>query len=87
MNNKLAQSLHPLERKLLLEFKLVNATEISVDDLMNKPFSKALDELKIRLLRKALKEARYNQRRAARKLGLTYHQFRGVYRKYRGKMK
>ncbi|MHA2233208.1 MAG: hypothetical protein ACXAB4_12050, partial [Candidatus Hodarchaeales archaeon] len=34
MNNQLAQSLHPLERKLLLEFKLVNATEMSVDDLM-----------------------------------------------------
>ncbi|MHA2495271.1 MAG: hypothetical protein ACXAEI_07275, partial [Candidatus Hodarchaeales archaeon] len=34
MNNQLAQSLHPLERKLLLEFKRANATEISVDDLI-----------------------------------------------------
>lgn len=34
MNKQLVLSLHPLERKLLLEFKLVNATEMSVDDLM-----------------------------------------------------
>jgi phenylalanyl-tRNA synthetase alpha chain len=34
VNNQLAQSLHPLERKLLLEFKRANATEISVDDLI-----------------------------------------------------
>jgi hypothetical protein len=33
-------------------------------------------------LRKALKEARYNERAAVKNLGLTYHQFRGIYRKY-----
>lgn len=34
MNNQLVQSLHPLERKLLLEYKRASATKMSVDDLM-----------------------------------------------------
>jgi len=38
--------------------------------------------LEIRLLRDALKKARHNQRKAANILGLTYHQFRGLYRKH-----
>jgi len=43
----------------------------------------AIWELKVRLLEKALAQTRYNQTEAARRLGLTYHQFRGLYRKYR----
>lgn len=43
----------------------------------------AVRELKVHLLTDALREARYNQRKAARILGLTYHQFRGLYRKFR----
>jgi psp operon transcriptional activator len=39
-------------------------------------------ELQIRFLNRALTEARFNQKQAARILGLTYHQFRGLYRKY-----
>jgi psp operon transcriptional activator len=35
------------------------------------------------LLDNALRRARYNQRAAAKLLGLTYHQFRGLYRKRR----
>src|SRR5690606_29322954 len=35
------------------------------------------------LLRRALDEAKFNQRKAAASLGLTYHRFRGLYRKYR----
>jgi psp operon transcriptional activator len=31
----------------------------------------------------ALQKAKYNQRKAARILGLTYHQFRGLYRQYK----
>ena len=51
-------------------------------EFTNKPLNDAVRELKVHLLKKALKEARYNQRKAARILGLTYHQFRGLYRKY-----
>lgn len=47
-----------------------------------KPFTQAVQELEIALLRKALSRAKYNQRRAAESLGLTYHQFRGLCRKY-----
>lgn len=36
----------------------------------------------IRLLKGALEAARFNQKRAAELLGLTYHQFRGQLRKY-----
>jgi psp operon transcriptional activator len=30
----------------------------------------------------ALRESKYNQRKAAERLGMTYHQFRGLYRQY-----
>lgn len=43
----------------------------------------ALAELERRSLLQALNQARFNQRRAARHLGLSYHQFRGLYRKHR----
>ncbi|MBW2608195.1 MAG: phage shock protein operon transcriptional activator [Deltaproteobacteria bacterium] len=54
----------------------------SINHLMDKPYKEAIRELEIRLLRKAFKESKYNQKRAAKILGLTYHQFRGLYRKY-----
>jgi psp operon transcriptional activator len=47
-----------------------------------KPFRAAVEEFELRLLSEALEEARYNQRKAAGILGLTYHQFRGMLRKY-----
>jgi psp operon transcriptional activator len=46
------------------------------------PFKGAVEEFEVRLLSEALEEARYNQRKAARILGLTYHQLRGMLRKY-----
>lgn len=46
------------------------------------PFQEAVEAHEIQLLRAALREARFNQRLAAKRLGLTYHQFRGLYRKY-----
>src|SRR5262245_13320666 len=49
---------------------------------LDKPFMEAIQELEIQLLRQALREARYNQRKAAQLLGLTYHQFRALYRRY-----
>ena len=54
----------------------------SLDDLMGKPLGEAVRELQIRFLKSALKEARFNQKTAARILGLTYHQLRGLYRKF-----
>ncbi|MFC1579714.1 phage shock protein operon transcriptional activator [Thermodesulfobacteriota bacterium] len=46
------------------------------------PLKKAVRELELRLLKEALEEARHHQRKAATILGLSYHQFRGLYRKY-----
>jgi len=53
---------------------------------LDKPFADTLREVEIHLLRQALRQARYNQRKAARLLGLTYHQFRGLFRKYKDKV-
>jgi psp operon transcriptional activator len=46
----------------------------------------AVEHLEVRLLQEALEESRYSQRKAAAMLGLTYHQFRGMLRKYRGRL-
>jgi psp operon transcriptional activator len=45
-------------------------------------FTEAVAAYELELLRRALVRAGGNQRRAAAALGLTYHQFRGLYRKY-----
>jgi len=58
-------------------------TEPSWGDLGDMPLREALSTLEIRRLRRALEQARHNQKRAARLLGLTYHQLRGLYRKHR----
>ncbi len=50
---------------------------------LKKPFETALEEFKISLLKDALQEAQYNQKKTAAIMGLTYHQFRGLYRRYR----
>ena len=42
----------------------------------------AVARVEIDMLRRALAECRHHQRRAATRLGLTYHQFRGLYRKH-----
>jgi psp operon transcriptional activator len=54
----------------------------TLKEFTKKPLNDAVRDLKVQLLRNALREARYNQRKAARILGLTYHQFRGLYRKH-----
>jgi psp operon transcriptional activator len=46
-------------------------------------FQKAVGEFEAQLIRAALAEARFNQRKAAQKLSLTYHQFRGLLKKYK----
>ncbi len=49
-----------------------------------KPLLKqAVEAFEVRLMQEALEESRYNQRKAAAMLGLTYHQFRGMLRKYK----
>jgi psp operon transcriptional activator len=55
---------------------------LSLEELLNRPIKEAIRELQIILLRKGLKETRFNQRKAAQRLGLTYDQFRGLYRKH-----
>ncbi len=50
---------------------------------ITRPLPDAVRELEIGLLRRALAQAKHNQKEAAGLLGLTYHQFRGLYRKYR----
>ena len=64
------------------EDRLPAPTAKSEDVSLQRPLAEAVDALKIMLLKKALKKARYNQRAAAGILGLSYHQFRGLYRKY-----
>jgi len=50
-------------------------------DLPAAPMKKAVLDLKLRMLKSALERSRYNQRKAAALLGLTYDQFRGLYRR------
>jgi psp operon transcriptional activator len=50
------------------------------DDLLNMSLKDAVRELKVRMMNRALTSARHNQKKAAHILGLTYHQFRGLYR-------
>ncbi len=52
-------------------------------ELPPKSFEEIIRDTEQELLNRALKKARYNQRQAAKLLGLTYHQFRRLYRKYK----
>lgn len=49
-------------------------------------FVEAVESCEVTLLAEALRRCRFNQRGAAAYLGLTYHQFRGLYRKYRDQL-
>ena len=48
-----------------------------------KPMKAAVWDLKVEMLEKALAQSKFNQKKAAKLLGLTYHQFRGLYRQYK----
>jgi psp operon transcriptional activator len=50
--------------------------------LLQAPLTEAVWQLKVTMMQTALRKAQYNQKKAARILGLTYHQFRGLYRRY-----
>lgn len=52
------------------------------DASLDRPLPDQVRELELRLLRCGLEAAKFNQKKAAELLGLTYHQFRGLYRKY-----
>jgi len=41
-----------------------------------------VSEFEILMVKQALHKTHYHQKKAAKLLGLTYHQFRGLYRKY-----
>jgi len=45
-------------------------------------FKTAVSAYEAQLVKNALESCQFNQRKAAKRLGLTYHQFRGLYRKY-----
>lgn len=60
------------------------APQAAIDDPPTTPsFHEAVRDFEIKVIQQALQEARHHQRKAAERLGLTYHQFRGLYRKYR----
>jgi psp operon transcriptional activator len=50
--------------------------------VLDRSFKDAISEYERLLLNTALQQAQFNQRKAAKLLDLTYHQFRGLYRKY-----
>lgn len=58
------------------ETPAVNGCNLPVD------FKKEVEDYEIRLINQALEEARFNQRKAAELLGLSYHQLRGNLKKY-----
>ena len=51
-------------------------------ELMQGPLKDAVWQLKVTMMQTALQKAKFNQKKAARLLGLTYHQFRGLYRRF-----
>jgi psp operon transcriptional activator len=51
--------------------------------LAENEFDRLVAAAAVDLIKKALLKARYNQREAAALLGLTYHRFRSLYKKYK----
>ncbi len=62
-------------------------TSVMEGDLFKMSLQEAVRELKVRMMNRALSLARYNQKKAADILGLTYHQFRGLYRTVKNDLK
>ena len=58
----------------------------NISDIMAMPLNEAVRELKVRMLEDALAASKFRQKEAARRLGLTYHQFRGLYRQYKNRI-
>lgn len=56
--------------------------ELAKKQFGKKGFKDIVQEIEVTLMEEALKKAANNQRKAAELLELTYHQWRGLYRKY-----
>jgi len=56
-------------------------------DFTGKPMKELVWNLKVQLIERALAKSKFNQKEAAKLLGLTYHQFRGLYRQYKSNEK
>jgi len=75
----------PYENDALAVSQKTSAPETRPDDpsiWLGQPMTAAVWQLKVKMMETALGKAKYNQKKAARILGLTYHQFRGLYRRY-----
>ncbi len=78
----------PYEKKMPVietENSAADMASTNLSDLLTRPLKEAVWGLKVRMLENALNKSRFNQKRAAKLLGLTYHQFRGLYRQYQDK--
>jgi psp operon transcriptional activator len=60
--------------------------DAGLDYLKGKSLPEAVNQLEWAVLRSALEKARYHQGAAARLMGVTYHQFRTYYRKYKDRL-
>ena len=58
------------------------AEPAATDAAWSGPLRDAVARVEIAMLRRALAECHHHQRRAAERLGLSYHQFRGLYGKH-----
>ena len=61
------------------------ASSEKADLLSGQPFTEAVQEFEQGLIKEALVRVRYNQKKAAALLSLSYDQFRGLYRQYQKK--
>ncbi len=57
-----------------------------MDDILKKPFKQAISQLEFFLISKALTNCQFNQKKAAKRLGLSYDQFRGIKKKYKDRI-
>ena len=76
----------PFEQVLPSAWQASRRGEMEASDskaLLRMPLKDAVRELKRTMLEAALHRAKYNQKNAAGVLGLSYHQFRGLYRQYK----
>ncbi len=74
------EKFHAMEKPLVPREVPAHQSDPFLDDLLKMPLKEAVLALKVRMIKRALTSARHNQRTAAEILGLTYHQFRGLYR-------
>ena len=81
--------IHPPSEKTAIE-PAQSQPEPSTPDLAaileGLSYNDAITSVELCLLKDMLERAKYNQRKAAELMGLTYHQFRGLYRKHQDKL-